>query len=113
MQSYLRQRPLIGHQLLETDVWSLRIYELIETPTTWQYFVPIRLNTIWWYDFTADENGIRSEIIQRIAWTSRDESSSIILWYDQVLNVDIKISPPWYDTLPESIERITVKGVNE
>lgn len=113
MQSYMQQRPLIWYQLLDTDTWSLRIYDLINTPTTWQYYMPTRLNTIWWYDFTNDENGIRSEIVQRIAWTSRNESSSIILSYDQVLDTEIKISPPWYDTLPESVERITVKGIDE
>lgn len=113
MQTYMKQRPLIGFQLLDTDVWSLRIYDLIDTPITWQYYMPTRLNTIRGYDFTADENWIRSEIVERIAWASRDESSSIILWYDQVLDTDINISPPWYDTLPESVERITVKWIGE
>lgn len=112
-QQYIEQRPLLGHELLETDIWSLRMYDLIETPTTGQYYVPIKLNTIRWYDFTADQSGIRSEIAQRVAWSSRNEAATDILGYDQVLDVDISISPPRYDTLPENTERIVIQGNDE
>ena len=110
MKNHLLERPLVWYRLMDTDQWSLRMYDLIETPTTGQYYMPTRLNTIRGYDFENDQNGIESEIIQRIAWRSRDEAQSIILWYEQVQQATISMSPPWYDTLPESTERITIEG---
>jgi hypothetical protein len=109
ISAYVQERPLPGNTLLTYDMWSLRIYDLIQTSTTGQYYMPTRLNTVRWYDFENDKNILTSEIIDRIKWLSLAQAKKVILSYSQILDIDISMSPPWYDTLPESEERIRFK----
>lgn len=109
ISDYVQERPLPGNTLLTYDMWSLRIYDLIQTPTTGQYYMPTRLNTVWWYDFENDQNILTSEIIDRIKWLSLTDAEKVILSYSQILDIDISMSPPRYDTLPNTEERIRFK----
>lgn len=107
ISTYLQDRPLPSHRLIDYDEWSLRIYDLLETVTTWDYFVPIKLNTIRGYDFEQDDNALTAEIRDLIVWLSREDAKRVVLSYDEILDATVRMSPRRYDALPDTPDRIS------
>ncbi len=112
--TYLEQRPSENLQLLGFDTNSISFYDLIpHTYLTGVYLIPTKMNAIRWYNFTSDNSGLLPEIRSKIAGSVRDVAEQRILEYEEISQADIRISPPWYNTLPQVKSRIEFRTKNK
>jgi len=95
-----------NRKLVNMDKNSLIFYSKYKV---WENFaIPTKIDLVWWYDFEKDTNWIKNEILSKISNKSRYEAEKIILSYPEIWFVDIKISPSWYDALPNLKSNIKI-----
>jgi hypothetical protein len=56
-----------------------------------------------------DINGFINEILTKVVGKTKVEAEKIILWYNEISMVVIKMNPLWYDILPNLKSRINIK----
>lgn len=109
VEIYLNQRPNESQFLINHDPFSLVFYEYRENEKDRAYYdIPIHINTIRWYDFVKDSYNISWELARKVAWQKVPKAKEILLWYDEIQDVSIKLTPPRYDTLPQEVKRIKI-----
>lgn len=109
VDTYLQERPSNNQFLVDYDENSLTFYDIQKRPSDDVFFIPTKLNTIRWYNFKDDHNNLIEEIKAKIVGMKRDEVKNTLLKYDDIQDVDISISPPRYDTMPQVKSRIKFK----
>ena len=110
VEEFIKQRPLQGKFLIDYDPHSVEFFVLRPEEEDPNYFkVPVKVNTIWWYNFLEDTYDLWKEMINNVKELSRDDAKELLLQYDEVRDVIIKLSPPWYDTLPQDPNRISIR----
>lgn len=70
------------------------------------YIIPTTVQTYRWYDFSLDPHGILYKYIPLLVRRSEQEAKSLLLTEPLIQDVSIKFSPPRYDTLPQTIDKI-------
>ena len=117
VDKYLMQRPSEVFKVVRistSDVQFLDIQDWSEDFNLPPYKV-LRIFTdfkiIAGYDFKRDTNFIKEAIKEKIKGKTAKEAVDIIRkdFWDQIDSVWIKISPPWYDQLPQLKSRIYFK----
>lgn len=108
VQRYLEQRSSQVHNLVSISTESINFAQLM-TGEYGSYIIPTKINTIQWYDFEKDINHIKNSIIESIAGISKEEAKKLILWYPEINNVTIKISPPRYNLISTLKSRLFIK----
>jgi hypothetical protein len=109
VETYIKQRNSNNFTLLNYDFNSLTFYDIHKETQAWTYFIPTKLNAIRWYNFIDDNNNIVPEMKAKIAGKWTKEVKTALLEYDEIDDVEVSISPPWYDTLPEVVSRISFR----
>lgn len=107
IQKYIKQRISSNLILIDIDKNSLTMYEKYDYKSI--YSIPTKINIIWWYNFNEDINGFINEILTKIVWQKKSEAEKVILWYDEISTVVIKMNPSWYDILPDLKSRINIE----
>lgn len=111
---YIKERPPQWQFLIDYDPHSITFYGLIREEEYKQNFtIPVKVNTIRWYNFSQDNYDLWKEMINNVKELSRTQAKKLLLEYNEVRNVTIKLSPPRYDTLPSDPQRITIKTIIE
>ena len=103
---YLLQRPSEHFSLLDYDLHSLTFFDIHKSEYDSHYLIPTKLNIVRGYNFEQDLNKLIPEMKAKISAKSTDTARWLLLEYDEIENIDISISPPWYDTLPQVPSRI-------
>jgi len=109
VDTYIRQRNSNNFTLLNYDFNSLTFYDIHKETQAWTIFIPTKINAIRWYNFIDDNNNIVPEMKAKIAGKWSQEVKKLLLEYEEIDDVQVSISPPWYDTLPEVISRISFR----
>ena len=116
IRSYISQRPSLEERLLEINDASLTaydpvIYTLEQDEWSLDYFqIPVRVDTIRTYDLEEDIKRITQEMRETVAWRTKEEARKILIDYPQVRDVNIRINPWRYTTLPNEYQRIQIEG---
>ncbi len=74
--------------------------------------IPTKINVVRWYDFQKDVNGIFEDIKENILWKplkGKDWAYNYILQFNEIWDVKIQISPPWYWYVSKLKSRIYFK----
>jgi len=109
VETYIKQRPLQGKFLIDYDPHSIAFYQRRPENNNPEYFsIPVKVNTIRWYNFFEDTYDLGKEMINNVKDLSRRNAKEILLEYEEVRDVTVKLSPPRYDTLPSDPNRIKV-----
>ncbi len=98
INKYLQERMSENRKLVNMDKNSLVFYNKYRVGEN--FAVPTKVDLVWGYDFEKDINWIKNEILSKISNKSKAEAEKVILSYPEVWFVDIKISPSWYNILP-------------
>lgn len=106
--SYMTQRPSLIQHVIDINTSSAIFYQLM-TGSRGEYIIPTKVNIVQWYDFDQDHNGIISAIKEQIIWLDRERAKEIVLAYPEITNTQVKISPPWYNSISSLKSRIFVK----
>lgn len=106
LMTYLEQRPSPTRELVNIDHNSLTFFDYTYDERNATYLIPTKLNAIRSYNFSEDPNNLIGEIRTKIAWKTAQEAKQLLLQYDEIAQVDIQLSPPRYDTLPQVKSRI-------
>lgn len=107
-QLYLEQRSTSHIQ----KWWlSLERVDFYDPRALWSgaYILPTTLQTFGSYDFSTDTYNITPKIKQVIAWHSKEDAKSAALLFDEVQDIDITISPFWYNAIPKSVDKIILQ----
>ncbi len=104
-ENYLKKRPSNIHNLI--SIWFNSIsFAQILTGEYGSYIIPTKINTTQWYDFAKDTNGILWSLTDQLIWLPKNQAKAILLSYPEIGNVDISISPPWYNLISNLKSRI-------
>jgi len=112
IETFLTQRAEDEIHLTSFDKNSLTLYDIVDIQADesgenpWYYIIPTRLPAIKKYNIEKDSLGIISEMKDKIAWLNTTQASKIILEYDEIDAVRVKITPRWYSIIPELKSRI-------
>lgn len=110
VEQYIKERPIQWKFLIDYDPHSIAFYTLNREQENPSHFtIPIKVNTIRWYNFFDDDYDLWKEMINTVKQLSRKEAKEKLLEYEEVRDVTIKLSPPRYDTLPQENQRINIK----
>lgn len=113
IEAFLTQRAENDIHLTNFNKNSLALYAITKVEAKedkpWYFLIPTKLTAIKRYNIETDALGIISEIKDKIAGLDSQEASNIVLWYDEIDAVDIKITPRWYSIIPETKARISFK----
>lgn len=105
---YLQQRSTSHIQ----KWWlTLERVDFYEPRALWSgaYILPTTLQTFWSYDFSTDTYSLTPQIKQAIAGHNKEDARSAALLFDEVQDIDITISPFWYNAVPKSLDKISIK----
>lgn len=105
IHKYLSQRPQDVLTLLALQRQNIIFYTPRET-WTGVYIVPTKFDVLRGYNFSDDTTNLLEDMRAKIAGKTKQEAHAILIWYEQVWNIDITIRPPRYDTLPPIASRI-------
>lgn len=104
-KTYIDQRPSDKITPISIDKNSLSFFnELKKEEGT--FIIPTKINVIQWYDFVKDVNWILTDIKTQIIGKNKEAARKIILSFPEISSVKIKISPPWYVSIPQLKSRI-------
>lgn len=104
---YISQRSTLQQRLWGISIDNTIFYDP-RTIATGVYTLPTTIQTFRWYDFEHDNHNLIATLRKRITGMSKQEAQKAILSLSEVQNATISFSPPWYDTLPKSWEKITI-----
>lgn len=107
VRKYLEQRTSENIKVIEIDRPSTMV--LTKYDMNWYSLMPIQTDVVRGYDFDKDINWIKSEILSKIIGKTKAEAEAIVLWYEEIDFVLIKLSPPWYEAIPTLKSRIDIK----
>ncbi len=111
IETFLVKRAEDQIHLTSFDRKSLNLYGIVNVEPRWDtpgyYIIPTRLPVIKKYNIKKDSLGLVSEMKDKIAWLSTVQASKIILEYDEIDAVQVKITPRWYSIVPDIKSRIT------
>ncbi len=115
LNEYLGQRPSQTLDIISMQKSSLTFFPDTSTLVTGDTVIvmPTKMSVIWWYDFNKDYNGIKEDMKNEIIGKRRDEVQKILLDYEEIGSILIKVSPPWSDTIPAIRSRVRFKLADE
>ena len=118
VDKYFVQRPFEGLKMIKVLTWDIQFLQIIpwsqkfDLPP-WSIFkIVTNFKVVAGYIFDTDINLLKEEIKSKIVGKDKQEAIKIIRSYPQVNSVWIKISPPWYDKLPQLKSRIYFRPQN-
>lgn len=109
---YIEQRMTSQNNEKWLSLERIDFYEPREI-ATWSYIVPTSIQTFSSYDFAEDPYEIIPQLKQAIAWKTKVDAINAALLFDEIHNIDITISPFWYNAVPKSVHNISVKTQDE
>ena len=68
--------------------------------------MPTKMSVIRGYDFSKDYNGIKEDMKNKIIGKKKDDAQKLLLDYEEIGSILIKISPPWSDMIPSIRSRV-------
>lgn len=99
VNQYLTQRPSDSVSLVDIDKSTITFFDKNDIGS-WLFIIPTKINTVWGYNFESDVSNIKNTIIEKITNKDEEEAKKVILWYPDVADVDIKLSPFWIQNIP-------------
>lgn len=108
LKLYLGQRPSQTLDIISMQKNSLTFFPDQNKPITGDRLIvmPTKMSVIRGYDFNKDYNGLKEDMKNKIIGTKKDEAQKVLLDYEEVGSVLIKVSPPWSDSIPSIKSRI-------
>ena len=110
IESFLTQRAEDEIHLTSFDRKSLTLYDIQTVEPVWDtpgyYIIPTRLPVIKKYNIEKDSLWLISEMKDKIAGLDTTQAQKIILEYDEIDAVQVKITPRWYSIVPDTKARI-------
>lgn len=104
---YLQQRSTSHIQKWWLSFERLDFYE---PRALWSgaYILPTTLQSFGSYDFWIDAYEITPQLKQLLAWHTKEDAKVAALLFDEIHEINIKISPFWYNAIPKSIDKISI-----
>jgi hypothetical protein len=109
IRRYLEQRPSEKVKLVNIDKNSIVFFNEIKEEENDVFIIPTQANVVQGYDFTKDINGVIDSIKNRILGIETSAAKDIILSYPEIASVNIRVTPPRYNTIPRLKSRILIK----
>lgn len=110
---YLDQRSQDSPYLVEYNRDEIVFFDKIDIEKDENlpahYVIPTQVPLIKRYDIHKDQLGIVSEIKDKITWLDKEAAKKIILAYDEIDSIDIRISPSRFSIVPSIKSRINFK----
>jgi hypothetical protein len=107
-QTFINQRESSVEQLIDINLQSLTLYDIrddrSEPPV---YVIPTEITTIQTYNFENDPRGILPAIIDAAAGQQESDLIEYVREYPEISNIDISISPRWFQDIPTTKSRIS------
>lgn len=104
---FVEQRPSEKIEVINIDKNTLTFFEWLKKSDN-VYTIPTKIEVIQWYDFTNDINWIIESLKTHIIWQSKDKARKKALSYDEISTAHVKVSPPWYNSIPKLRSRIKI-----
>ena len=104
---YTSERTSTQHKLGGISIDSTIFYDPRRIMTG-VYTLPTTIQTFRWYDFEHDNHHLLTNLQKRLPGMSKKEAIQSIVALPEVQNASISLSPPRYDTLPKSREKIDI-----
>lgn len=106
-KAYIAQRASTQHALGGISIDSTVFYDP-RPITTGSYTIPTTVQTFWGYDFEHDNHHLLTTLQKRLPGMSKKAALEAIVTLPEVQNASVSLSPPRYDTLPKSWEKINI-----
>lgn len=113
VDTYIAKRNSNNLTLLNYDFNSLTFYNIHKETQGGEIYIPTKLNIVRGYNFEDDVNKLVPEMKAKIAGKNSQQVKELLLEYEEIDDVTITISPPWYDTLPDVASRINLRVLKE